>query len=300
MTLLSFQTLALLNIGEVALFFLIWFILGLPIVLPLALALRWQPGQPIAPAQKIPLLLALYLLAPLALWSVGRLSPRIASDRGFEVYGLVWNETLWSGLGLGLLLAIAGVTLWLGVQIGLGWVLWQPAALTPRAGLTIVAVALLGLFVGLIEELIFRGFLPLALGLELGILPSVAIASVLFALLHLVWEGRANVPQLPGLIVMGLVLSGACWVAGGSLGLAWGLHAGWVGAIASLDTLGSLTPTGRVPVWITGIDSKPLAGALGMFLLLGTASILWIGGGGQRLGAWLPLVFGFLSEIERD
>ncbi|WP_448603332.1 hypothetical protein [Thermoleptolyngbya sp.] len=30
------------------------------------------------------------------------------------------------------------------------------------------------------------------------------------SMLHLVWEGRATVPQLPGLLIVGLVLSGAC------------------------------------------------------------------------------------------
>jgi membrane protease YdiL (CAAX protease family) len=135
-------------------------------------------------------------------------------------------------------------------------------------------VALLGLAVGLVEELVFRGFLPLVLGFDLEPLAAVAIANLLFALLHLVWDGRATVPQLPGLLVMGLVLSGACWVAGGNLGLAWGLHAGWIMAIASLEILGALEPTGRVPAWITGLDGKPLAGALGLLLMLGTAIAL--------------------------
>ncbi|MFQ3617745.1 MAG: CPBP family intramembrane glutamic endopeptidase [Cyanobacteriota bacterium] len=268
------QLLALLNFTEAALFFLVWIALGLPILLPLAIALRWRPGTPISPSQKIPLLLGLYLLAPAALWLVGQWSPRLSTRSPFGSYGLTLGEPLWRGIGLGLLVAIAGVGLWLGVQVGLGWSRWQSKPPSRSAGLSLVAVALLGLAVGLVEELIFRGFLPLVLGFDLGVLAAVAIANLLFALLHLVWEGRATVPQLPGLLIMGLVLSGAYWAAGENLGLAWGLHAGWIMAIASLEILGAVEPTGAVPAWVTGLDGKPLAGALGLLLLLITAIAL--------------------------
>ncbi|HIK39250.1 CPBP family intramembrane glutamic endopeptidase [Thermoleptolyngbya sp. M55_K2018_002] len=268
------ELLALLNFGEAALFFAVWIGLGLPILLPMAIALQWQPGKPIAPAQKIPLLLGLYLLAPAALWAAGQVSPRLSTRSSFGIYGLAWSEPLWQGLGLGLLVAIAGVGLWLGVQVATGWGCWQTNPLSRSASRSLIAVALLGLAVGLVEELVFRGFLPLALGFDLGPLAAVAIANLLFALLHLVWDGRATVPQLPGLLVMGLVLSRACWIARGNLGLAWGLHAGWIMAIASLEILGALEPTGRVPAWITGLDGKPLAGALGLLLMLGTAIAL--------------------------
>ncbi|GAB4462170.1 MAG: type II CAAX endopeptidase family protein [Elainellaceae cyanobacterium] len=274
----NFKPLALLNFGEAALFFLVWIAFSFPVLLPLAIALRWRPGKPISPSQKIPLLLGLYALAPVALWLAGRLSATIPAGGGFGIYGLAWGALLWRGLGLGLLLAIAGVGLWLGVQVWLGWSHWQGKPLSRSVGLSLSAVGLLGLLVGLVEELVFRGFLPLALSVDLsldgGMWLAVTIANLLFSLLHLVWEGRETVSQLPGLLVMGLVLSGACWTAGGNLGLAWGLHAGWIAAIASLETLGNLEPTGRVPAWVTGLEGKPLAGLLGLMLMLGTAIAL--------------------------
>lgn len=266
--------LAPLHFGEAALLFLVWMALGLPILLPLAIALQWRPGKPISPSQKIPLLLGLYLLAPAALWIVGQWSPRISTHSGFEVYGLTMGEPLWEGLGLGLLIAIAGVGLWLGGQVGLGWSRWQMQPPSHSAVMSLVAVAGLGLAVGFVEELVFRGFLPRVLGFDLETLSAVAIANLLFALLHLIWEGRATVPQLPGLLIMGLVLSGACWATGGNLELAWGLHAGWIMAIASLEILGTVEPTERVPTWVTGLDGKPLAGALGLLLMLITAIAL--------------------------
>ncbi|WP_448603331.1 hypothetical protein [Thermoleptolyngbya sp.] len=39
-------------------------------------------------------------------------------------------------------------------------------------------------------------------------------------------------------------------------------------AIASLEILGTVESTERVPAWVTGLDRKPLAGALGVMLML--------------------------------
>jgi uncharacterized protein len=72
---------------------------------------------------------------------------------------------------------------------------------------------------------------------------------------------------------MGMVLTIAFWV-NGNLGLAWGLHAGWIWAIATLDTAAAIVPTGKVSPWLTGLENKPLAGVTGILFLLGTASVL--------------------------
>jgi len=39
-------------------------------------------------------------------------------------------------------------------------------------------------------------------------------------------------------------------------------------AIASLEILGTVESTEHVPAWVTGLDRKPLAGALGVMLML--------------------------------
>ncbi|WP_396033537.1 type II CAAX prenyl endopeptidase Rce1 family protein, partial [Candidatus Cyanaurora vandensis] len=102
--------------------------------------------------------------------------------------------------------------------------------------------------------------------------------SVIFALLHLVWApSRETGWQLPGLTGMGLVLIWAVVVAGGSLNLAWGLHAGWVWGMTVLDTTGAISYSGRVPTWVTGLAGKPLAGLLGLGMLGITALILAAG-----------------------
>jgi hypothetical protein len=74
---------------------------------------------------------------------------------------------------------------------------------------------------------------------------------------------------------MGMVLVLARFIDGGSLGLAWGLHTGWVWAIASLDTARLITYTGISSEWVTGKNGKPLAGVAGVLCLLATGLILW-------------------------
>ena len=94
-------------------------------------------------------------------------------------------------------------------------------------------------------------------------------------MLHLVWEQKETIPQLPGLWLMGMVLVLARYVDKGNLGLAWGLHSGLVWAIATIDTAELITYTGKVPPWVTGMYGKPLAGLTGISFLLATGAVLW-------------------------
>lgn len=281
---------------KILFFFLVWLGLWLPIAIPLGIALHWKPfQQPIAPQQKLPLLGSLYLLAPLVIWgSLGM------EHRPWQDYGWVWSwgeaRSILLGLGLGIL-GLGGL---FGVQKALGWLNWHfdpvnsvdlvdpmplaseiPSSPTsPLAGTKlwrIELLALLGLavWVSITEELVFRGFLLTQL--EQTYVPWLAatIASLIFALLHLVWEGQETLPQLPGLALMGIVLCLARWVDGDNLGLAIGLHSGWVWTIASLDSIQAITYTKQAPAWLTGYGGKPLAGVMGLGFLLGMGLLLW-------------------------
>jgi membrane protease YdiL (CAAX protease family) len=126
----------------------------------------------------------------------------------------------------------------------------------------------LALFVGWIEELVFRGVLVNGLGQALPLWAMAIAVSVIFAVSHLLWDGPAGAPQLPGLAIMGAVLLLARWVDGGSLGLAWGLHAGWVFAIAAIDALALVQPGKREPLWLVGLSDQPLTGVLPLGLLV--------------------------------
>ncbi len=278
-------------IVKVVAFLGIWVFVWLPLGIPLAIALKWQPTQPITPSQKLPLVASLYLLAPLILWGFARIQ-----EVPFSAYGLAVTMPFFSTLALGLILGVLGLAVLFGLQMSLGWIQWPPGPqilLQNPASATqetswfswriLLPTLLLGLWVSVTEELIFRGFLLNQLQQECSLWLAGAIASVIFAVLHLVWEGRQNLPQLPGLWLMGMVLVLARQVDGGSLGLACGLHAGWIWGIASLDTAQAIAYTGKGPSWMTGLGEQPLAGGMGLLFLLGTGAGLWWLGSGELL-----------------
>lgn len=239
---------------------------------------------PVAPEHKLPLLLPLYALAPLAVEVYRRYWDRAT----WADYGVVGLKEAWPLVVVGLVIAVGGVVLLMASQVSLGWRRWSPGqtaeGTTAESPSWILLGALLPLtlFIGWVEELIFRGILVNGL---LGVLPWVGmaiVASAIFALSHLIWDGPAGVPSLPGLGLMGLVLILARWVAGGSLSLAWGLHTGWIFAIALSDALHLTQPTDHAPRWLAGKPDQPLTGvaALGLMLLTG----LGLGGFGLWSG----------------
>lgn len=269
-------------------FFGSWLVLWLPFAIPCALKLKWRPFQPSTTAQKLPLLAGLYLLAPLTLGGINWLEGKTFAD-----YGMRLHLELLSSLSWGLIAGSSGLLALFLLQFWLGW-LQGPAPvhaaeesfeniLRARTHLqtalpNILLALLLGLWVGWTEELIFRGFLQEQLQQMLPVWPAASIASLFFALLHGVWQGKAVVPQLPGLWLMGMVLVLSRYIDQGNLGLAWGLHAGWVWTIASLDMLQLTHSTGKVPTWVTGVDGQALAGVVGLLFLLATAAGLgWLG-----------------------
>ncbi|MFO0053171.1 MAG: lysostaphin resistance A-like protein, partial [Dolichospermum sp.] len=143
--------------------------------------------------------------------------------------------------------------------------------LIPSSFLTIFLVAW---FVGGIEELVFRGFLLTKLEQNYSIWLAAIISSLVFAILHLVWEQKETIPQLPGLWLMGMILVLARLTDGNNLGIAWGLHAGWVWAIATIDTVGLITYTDKISAWVTGKNKKPLAGLTGIISIWATGVVL--------------------------
>jgi uncharacterized protein len=279
-------------------FLSLWLVLWLPVAVPLALRLQWRPFQASTPAQKLPLLLWLYLMAAPALGIVGYWDR--PAPPGFAVQPGLFQSSVVSlavSLAVGLLVGSSSLAILFWSQIRAGWLqqsadqsanqssgrdsgdtssdLVQDTPSKSSGGANgWIYVLLLGLalLVGGIEELVFRGFMQQQLQPVAGWWPAAASVSLLFAGLHGLWEGKTVIPQLPGLGLMGLVLTLACQVDQGNLGLAWGLHAGWVWVLASLDTLGFNDYTGKAPLWLTGWNHQPLAGLLGLLFLLSTAA----------------------------
>ena len=269
-------------------------LLWIPVAIPLGIALKWHPfHQPTTTAQKLPLVASLYALAPVVIWGEA-LFDRVS----FATYGLFWRVSTFQSLVLGFILGVLGLTILFAVQWRFGW-LQIPSTLfsesfvstqtnlstsqnkiSTRLTLTLLSTLGIGLWISFTEELVFRGFLPYQLQQDYAPWLAITVASLIFALLHLVWEGRENLPQLPGLWLMGIVLSIAYWANNGDLGLAIGLHTGWIWTIASLDTTQVIRHTENAPAWLTGLDGKPLAGLLGILFLVITAGLLW------AIGVW--------------
>ncbi len=253
---------------KVAIFFVAWVALWLPLAIPIAIFLKWHPDKPLAAEQKLPLLATLYLIAPLILWGASWVD-----GVSFSNYGLDWKFTVLKSLGIGLCLGVLSLIIVFLGQWRLGWIKWHLENL-PQLTQIFLPILFLGLGIGAIEELIFRGFLLNTLAKDYSVWIAAAISSIIFALLHLVWEQQETLPQLPGLWLMGMVLVLARQVDGGSLGLAWGLHTGWIWGLTCLDTAALLSYTDQGPIWMTGLGKKPLAGVAGIFCLLMTGIFL--------------------------
>ena len=267
-----------------SLFFLVWGGLWLPIALPLALWLQWRPFTISEPRQKLPLLLSLYGAVPLACWVVSALV--------VPPYNLRFDQSTIASCELGLLIGLVGLATLVGLQMQLGWLKTDrsndtvqkgsesgPAIKTLKDIATIVlrciAAGLLAIGIGFVEELVFRDILFFQLASTLSLNAAAALSSALFALLHLVWDWQNTKFQLLGLWVMGTVLAWAYSLDGFSLGLPWGLHAGWIFGILCIESWGSLTTTGRISAWVTGPTGQPLAGLSALVFLAGTAVVLW-------------------------
>ena len=247
-----------------------WIILWLPAAVPIALKLQWQPFEPLAAAQKLPLLGPLYLIAPLLMWGL-----LVSQGQNWDYYGLVLDMSGAGSVLLGLGLSIASLIIVFGWEWSQGWIVWHPE--NHRQLLTnALPILLLALWIGITEELIFRGCLQTELATNYGVWIAGILTSLIFALLHLVWERQQTLPQIPGLILMGMVLTLAKVVDHGSVGLSIGLHAGWVWGLTCLDAAQLITYKESASPWLIGWYQQPLAGVAGFICLLGTAVSLFV------------------------
>ncbi|MBW3584680.1 MAG: CPBP family intramembrane metalloprotease [Cyanobacteria bacterium 0813] len=269
-------------IVKIILFFSTWIIVWLPAAIVLAIALKWHPPQPLG-NKKLPLLASLYVIVPFILWAASWIENTSFANWGWELQTAVLMSFL-RGLGLG----IISLVILFGLQLTAGWIELKNSESSTETGAknfnfwTLIfnpaslLTLLLGLWISATEELIFRGCLQTILQQDYSMLIAAAIASFIFAIAHLIWAAKETLPQLPGLWLMGMVLTLARIADNGSLGLAIGIHAAWIWGITTVDTEGAINPTGRAPEWITGIAAKPLAGAAGILLLLATATLLFL------------------------
>jgi uncharacterized protein len=257
------------HLGRLGIFAVTWILLWLPLAIPIAIKLKWIPFAPLTAAQKLPLLAPLYLVAPIVLWGF------LQSNQGnWSDYGLTrWPDQslLW-----GLSIAILSLILVFGWELWQGWIVWHSEH-TRSLLINMVPILLLALWIGVSEEVIFRGFIQMELAGIYGFWLAGIVASLIFALLHLLWERQQTWPQVPGLWLMGMVLTGAVMVNQQHLWLAIGLHAGWVWGLTCLDAAEMISYQESAPVWFVGKYQQPLAGVAGILALVVTGVVVIIG-----------------------
>lgn len=249
---------------RVGLFLLVLVGLWLPLGLPLyGFEDRWTAAGPVA-------LGILYLVFLGMLWGWGRCIHGLS--RPYRPLGLRRPGEMLAGLGVGLALGYLSVGALLGLQLGLGWGILQPLSLA--AVDYVWQGSLIGLAVGLAEELFFRGWLLFELEQDYSLATALWLDAGLFAIAHYLRPLTTildTLPQFIGLLLLGLTLVWARRTRLGhrppSLALPIGLHGGLVGAYYVVDVTDMITPAAHISPWLTGIGQNPLAGLLGLALL---------------------------------
>lgn len=256
---------------KITLFLVIWAVVWLPIAIPLARLVQWHPAAPISMKQKLTLLTSLYLIAPLLAWWTSRIE-----GVSLVKYGLTWQVNLLQFILFGLILGIFSILLTYWLESKIGWLEWQLENFAQLLKL-VLPLLIVALFVGFIEEIIFRGVFFTFLTQDFSLPIAAIISSIVFALLHLVWERENSLPQLPGLFLMGIVLVIARLVNQGSLGIAIGLHSGWIFMLSCLDTAELYSYSKNSKKWLVGETGKPLASVAGLIVLLLSGCLITIG-----------------------
>lgn len=193
----------------------------------------------------------------------------------FQRCGLIFQAQTARDLLLALVIGVLGVYGLFGLETLLGWAV--PSSPSPRLVRFIVEGLVMALAVGFAEEMLFRGWVLAELEKDYGSAAARSMNAVFFAVMHFIkpWaEIVRTLPQFFGLVILGMALVWARRSPTGPkrqratrLGYPIGLHAGLIWGYYIVTVGGLSEYTGRAPEWITGIDSNPLAGLLGLILL---------------------------------
>nr|OEJ79705.1 hypothetical protein A5482_09405 [Cyanobacterium sp. IPPAS B-1200] len=266
----NFITSTLINgngIIKVILFLIIWGVVWLPIAFPLTRLINWHPATPISNSQKLTLIASLYLIAPLLAWGV----------MGIDLHqiSLTFSLSNFNCILWGYVIGIVTIIFTNLMTFAFGWAVWKkPSQFLMSVVKTLPLLLLVSLLIASVEELIFRGVFKDFLSQDYNIWLTAIISSAIFAVLHLIWERKNTIPQLPGLFLMGMVLFYSVYLLNGNLSMAMGIHGGWVVTLATLDTLDLYEYNTDANPWLWGCKERPLGSVAGIFILLLTLSIV--------------------------
>jgi hypothetical protein len=246
---------------RLGIFILAWLLIWLPLAIPLYQLLKHDSN--LATILTMGLMFIEFLVL-LRFWN----QKVYQNSNWLKHYGLTWTRQnkidLLNGLSLGFLFTLGLFIL----ESILGWVVIK----TPSVFL--LKIVLEGLIsalgIGLVEELLFRGWLLDELEKDYASNIVLWLNALIFALLHFfksIEEIIRTFPTFPALILLGLTLVWAKRSCSQRLGMCIGIHAGLFWAYYILDVGQLLQYTGQVSPWITGIDNNPIAGAMGLVFL---------------------------------
>lgn len=210
----------------------------------------------------------------------------ILDRRPFADNGIFFKRAWWTGLGFGLLLGAFLMTIVFLVELAAGWVSVDDFLLVGNPGQPFLVAFLLplslNLVVGIVEELMFRGYLlrNLAEGLagrllnpRLALIAAWLLTSAGFGIAH------AFLPNATALSTLNILLAGIwlglAYVLTGSLAISIGIHITWnllQGYVFGFPVSGARDFATSViaieqagPDWWTGGAFGPEGGLLGLF-----------------------------------
>ncbi|XP_045813223.1 uncharacterized protein LOC123907154 isoform X3 [Trifolium pratense] len=258
-------------------------VLWSPVVIPLlpTLVQGWTTNSPSKIAE-VACIIGLYIAIMILVMIWGK---RIRGyENAFEQYGLdLTSQKLIEfskGLvgGLMFIFSIHAVNAFLGCA-SFAWP-HIPPSLDPIAwlkvcgqmSLLIVQGTVMASVISLVEELLFRSWLPQEIEVDLGYHYGILISGLAFSFL------QRSPQSIPALLLLSLSLSGARQRNGGSLSIPIGLRAGMLASTFILQKGGFLTYnyTGNIPLWVIGSHPfQPFSGLVGFVFSLSLALILY-------------------------
>ncbi|XP_020226332.1 uncharacterized protein LOC109807977 isoform X2 [Cajanus cajan] len=141
-----------------------------------------------------------------------------------------------------------------------------------QMGLMVVQGTMMASAIALVEELLFRSWLPQEIAVDLGYHHGIIISGLAFSFL------QRSLQAIPGLWFLALALSGTQQRNGGSLLVPIGLRTGMMASTFMLQKCGFLTyhNKGNFPLWIIGSHPfQPLSGLVGLAFSLSLAILLY-------------------------
>ncbi|KAH1100932.1 hypothetical protein GLYMA_13G113900v4 [Glycine max] len=139
-------------------------------------------------------------------------------------------------------------------------------------GLVVVQGTVMASAIAVVEELLFRSWLPQEIEVDLGYHQGIIISGLAFSFL------QRSLQAIPGLWLLSMSLSGARQRNGGSLFIPIGLRTGMMASTFMLQKGGFLTyqNKGNLPLWIIGNHPfQPFSGLVGLVFSLSLAILLY-------------------------